>query len=265
MDFFSVASGSSGNCICLGSDQCHVMIDAGISGKRIEEGMNTYDYTTSDMDGVLITHEHSDHIQGLGVVARKYGLPIYATQGTADAILQSSSVGKIDPSLFHVIEAGKTFFIGNLEIYPMSISHDAADPVAYLVSDGRHRVGVVTDLGYYDADIVSHMEGLDALLLEANHDIHMLQVGAYPYPLKQRILGERGHLSNETSGQLLGQILHDGMQHILLGHLSKENNYDELAYETVRLEISLGDNPYRGNDFPIEVAKRDRPSSLIRL
>ena len=265
MDFFSVASGSSGNCICLGSDQCHVMIDAGISGKRIEEGMNTYDYTTSDMDGVLITHEHSDHIQGLGVVARKYGLPIYATKGTADAILQSSSVGKIDPSLFHVIEAGKTIFIGNLEIYPMSISHDAADPVAYLVSDGRHRVGVVTDLGYYDADIVSHMEGLDALLLEANHDIHMLQVGAYPYPLKQRILGERGHLSNETSGQLLGQILHDGMQHILLGHLSKENNYDELAYETVRLEISLGDNPYRGNDFPIEVAKRDRPSSLIRL
>lgn len=265
MDFFSVASGSSGNCICLGSDQCHVMIDAGISGKRIEEGMNTYDYTTSDMDGVLITHEHSDHIQGLGVVARKYGLPIYATKGTADAILQSSSVGKIDPSLFHVIEAGKTFFIGNLEIYPMLISHDAADPVAYLVSDGRHRVGVVTDLGYYDADIVSHMEGLDALLLEANHDIHMLQVGAYPYPLKQRILGERGHLSNETSGQLLGQILHDGMQHILLGHLSKENNYDELAYETVRLEISLGDNPYRGNDFPIEVAKRDRPSSLIRL
>lgn len=265
MDFFSVASGSSGNCICLGSDQCHVMIDAGISGKRIEEGMNTYDYTTSDMDGVLITHEHSDHIQGLGVVARKYGLPIYATKGTADAILQSSSVGKIAPSLFHVIEAGKTFFIGNLEIYPMSISHDAADPVAYLVSDGRHRVGVVTDLGYYDADIASHMEGLDALLLEANHDIHMLQVGAYPYPLKQRILGERGHLSNETSGQLLGQILHDGMQHILLGHLSKENNYDELAYETVRLEISLGDNPYRGNDFPIEVAKRDRPSSLIRL
>lgn len=147
----------------------------------------------------------------------------------------------------------------------MSISHDAADPVAYLVSDGRHRVGIVTDLGYYDADIVSHMEGLDALLLEANHDIHMLQVGAYPYPLKQRILGERGHLSNETSGQLLGQILHDGMQHILLGHLSKENNYDELAYETVRLEISLGDNPYRGNDFPIEVAKRNRPSSLIRL
>ncbi len=173
------------------------------------------------------------------MVARKYGLPLYATKGTADAILQSSSVGKIDPSLFHVIEAGKTFFIGNLEISHVDLTR-CSRSVAYLVSDGRHRVGVVTDLGYYDADIVSHMEGLDALLLEANHDIHMLQVGAYPYPLKQRILGERGHLSNETSGQLLGQILHDGMQHILLGHLSKENNYDELAYETVRLEISLG-------------------------
>ena len=261
----SIASGSSGNCTYVGSGDTNILIDAGVSRKRIVEGLKKISVAPEQLDGIFVTHEHSDHIQGLGVVARKYGLPIYATKGTADAILQSSSVGKIDPSLFHVIEAGKTFFIGNLEIYPMSISHDAADPVAYLVSDGRHRVGVVTDLGYYDADIVSHMEGLDALLLEANHDIHMLQVGAYPYPLKQRILGERGHLSNETSGQLLGQILHDGMQHILLGHLSKENNYDELAYETVRLEISLGDNPYRGNDFPIEVAKRDRPSSLIRL
>ena len=265
MDLFSVASGSSGNCICVGSSQSHVMIDAGLSGKRIEEGMNTYDYTTSDMDGVLITHEHSDHIQGLGVISRKYGLPIYATKGTTEAILRTSSVGKIDPSLFHIIEAGETFTIGDLSIYAMPISHDAADPVAYMVSDDAHRVGVVTDLGYYDEEIVSHMKGLDALLLEANHDIHMLQAGAYPYPLKQRILGDTGHLSNETSGQLLGQILHDDMKHILLGHLSKENNYEELAFETVRVEISLGDNPYRGNDFPIEVAKRDKPSSLITL
>lgn len=265
MDFFSIASGSSGNCICVGEEHCHVMIDAGISGKRIEEGMNTYDYTTSDMDGVLITHEHSDHVQGLGVISRKYHLPIYATEKTVDAIQKSSSLGKIDPGLFHIIEAGKTFHIGNLEIYPMPISHDAADPVAYLISDGKSRVGVVTDLGYYDAEIISRMKGLDAVLLEANHDIHMLQVGAYPYPLKQRILGEKGHLSNESSGQLLGEILHDNMKHIFLGHLSKENNYAELAYETVRLEISLGENPYRGNDFPIEVAKRDRASSLVRI
>ena len=130
MELFSIASGSSGNCICVGNDRSHVMIDAGVSGKRIEEGMNTYDYTTSDMDGILITHEHSDHIMGLGVIARKYGLPIYATKGTVDAILTSSSVGKIDTGLFHVIEAGVEFAVGDLTIMPMSISHDAADPVA---------------------------------------------------------------------------------------------------------------------------------------
>lgn len=265
MELFSIASGSSGNCICVGNDRSHVMIDAGVSGKRIEEGMNTYDYTTSDMDGILITHEHSDHIMGLGVIARKYGLPIYATKGTVDAILTSSSVGKIDTDLFHVIEEGVEFAVGDLTIMPMSISHDAADPVAYLLTDGTHRIGVVTDLGVYNEEIIRQMQGLDAVLLEANHDINMLQVGSYPYPLKQRILGEKGHLSNEASGQLLGRILHDNMKHILLGHLSKENNYAQLAYETVRLEISLGDNPYRGNDFPIEVARRDGPSGLVTV
>lgn len=265
MDLFSIASGSSGNCICVGNDSHHVMIDAGISGKRIEAGMQTYDYTTSDMEAVLITHEHSDHIQGLGVISRKYGRPIYATKGTIDAIKRTSSLGSIDAGLFHPITAGESFAIGNLTIYPMPISHDAADPVAYLISDEKHRVGVVTDLGYYDEEIVARMQALDALLLEANHDIHMLQVGAYPYALKQRILGERGHLSNEASGQLLGRVLHDHMQKILLGHLSKENNYEKLAYETVRLEISLGDNPYRGSDFPIEVAARDAASDRIVL
>ena len=265
MELFSIASGSSGNCICVGNDRSHVMIDAGVSGKRIEAGMNTYDYTTPDMDGILITHEHSDHIMGLGVIARKYGLPIYATKGTVDAILTSSSVGKIDTGLFHVIEAGVEFAVGDLTIMPMSISHDAADPVAYLLTDGTRRIGVVTDLGVYNEEIIRQMQGLDAVLLEANHDINMLQVGSYPYPLKQRILGEKGHLSNEASGQLLGRILHDNMKHILLGHLSKENNYAQLAYETVRLEISLGDNPYRGNDFPIEVARRDGPSGLVTV
>ncbi len=263
MELFSIASGSSGNCVCVGDDHCHVMIDAGISGKRIEEGMNSFDYTTADMKGVLVTHEHSDHICGLGVVARKYGLPIYGTQGTLEAIWKSGGIGKIDPGLFHVIKAGEKFTVDGLTIYPMPISHDAADPVAYLVSNDKNRIGVVTDLGIYDDEMIDKLQGLDAILLEANHDVNMLQVGSYPYPLKQRILGERGHLSNERSGQLLGRLLHDDMKYILLGHLSKENNYPELAYETVRLEISLGDNPYRGNDFPIEVAKRNQTSNRI--
>ncbi len=265
MEFFSIASGSSGNCICIGNDDAHVMIDCGISGKRIEAGMNTMDYTTSDMDAVLITHEHSDHVQGLGVIARKYGLPIYATAGTINAIKQMKSLGKIDESLFHVIRADEDFMIGNLTVHPIHISHDAAEPVAYIVRDEHadRRIGVVTDLGCYDDYIIKEIYGLDALLLEANHDVRMLETGSYPYPLKKRILGNYGHLSNELSGQLLGKILHERTRFIFLGHLSKENNYEDLALETVSLEVSLGDNPFRASDFPIKVASRDRVSERV--
>lgn len=265
MELFSIASGSSGNCICVGDMGCHVMIDAGISGKRIDAGMNEMGLKMQDMAAVLVTHEHSDHISGLGVISRKYGLPIYATQGTIDAICASSSVGSIDEGLFHPICPEEVFCVGDMEIYPMGVSHDAADPVAYLISRGKKRIGVVTDLGCYNSRMVAQLQGLDALLLEANHDVNMLQVGSYPYPLKQRILGDRGHLSNESSGQLLGQLLHDNMKHIMLGHLSKENNYARLAYETVRLEVTLGDNPYRGSDFPITVAPRSEVSERVEV
>ena len=265
MELFSIASGSSGNCICVGNETSHVMIDCGISGKRIEAGMNVYDYTTADMDALLITHEHSDHIGGLGVIARRYGLPIYATRGTLQAIRHSKSLGKIDEGLFHEIRADEDFAIGSLTVHPIEISHDAAEPVAYIVRDEKKSVGVVTDLGIYNDYIIDNIIGLDALLLEANHDIRMLEAGPYPYPLKQRILGDRGHLSNELSGHLLGRVLHDHMKHILLGHLSKENNYEELCLETVSLEVTLGDNPYKAKDFPITIAKRDRVSEKIEV
>lgn len=122
-----------------------------------------------------------------------------------------------------------------------------------------------TDLGYYDDYIIEHLKGLNAVLLESNHDINMLQVGSYPYYLKQRILGDRGHLSNENAGKLLSEILNDDMNTVMLGHLSKENNYEELAYETVCAEITMGESPYRASDFPICVAKRDLPSAAVRL
>ena len=156
MEFYSIASGSSGNCICVGDDDTHVMIDAGISGKRIEEGMNAYGYTTSDMAGLLITHEHSDHISGVGVISRKYGLPIYGTAGTLASIKRNNSLGKIDSGLFREIKTGVNFQIGSLDIYPMHISHDAADPVAYIVSSGNKRIGIITDLGYFDENIILH-------------------------------------------------------------------------------------------------------------
>lgn len=265
LELCSIASGSSGNCICVGSDYTHVLIDAGISGKRIESGLNEVDLKTSEMQGILITHEHMDHIAGLGVLARRYGIPIFATEKTVQAILNSKSVGKIDEDLFQVIKPGKRFSIGELMIHPISISHDAADPVAYKVINGDKSLAVITDLGTYNQAIVDELQGLDALLLEANHDINMLQMGSYPYPLKQRILGDRGHLSNERSGQLLCELLHDDFGTVLLGHLSKENNYEKLAYEAVRLEVTMGDNPYKAEDFPMYVAKRDSVTPIVRV
>lgn len=265
LELCSIASGSSGNCICIGNDNEHVLIDAGISGKRIENGLAEFDLKAQDMSAILITHEHIDHIAGLGVMARRYHLPIYATEKTIEAIKNVKSVGKIDDELFHPISAGDEFNIGSLNLKSIHISHDAADPVAYRVDYKDKRMAVITDLGTYDDEIVGQLQGLDALLLEANHDVHMLQTGIYPYPLKQRILGDRGHLSNERSGQLLCELLHDRFGTVMLGHLSKENNYEELAYEAVRLEITMGDNPYKAEDFPIYVAKRDIASPVIRV
>lgn len=265
MRLCSIASGSSGNCIYVGSDATHLLVDVGISGKRTEAGLNSLGITGADLDGILITHEHADHISGLGVMARKYDVPIYATAGTIEAILSSSSVGKIDESLFHEVQADKKLTIKDLTVNPMTISHDAAQPVAYRIIYGNKKVGICTDLGVYNDYTVECLRGMDAVLLEANHDVNMLQVGPYPYYLKQRILGDRGHLSNENSGRLLSRILHDNMQAIVLGHLSKENNLPELAYEAVRMEITMGDNPYNANDFRMMVANRSDVSPIINI
>lgn len=265
MRLCSIASGSSGNCIYVGSEATHLLVDVGISGKRTEAGLNSLGITGRDLDGILITHEHADHISGLGVMARKHGIPIYATPGTIAAIQGSSGVGKIDSSLFREVKEDEKLIIKDLVVNPMRISHDAAQPVAYRISYGNKKVGICTDLGVYNDYTVECLKGMDALLLEANHDVNMLQVGPYPYYLKQRILGDRGHLSNENSGKLLSRILHDGLENILLGHLSKENNLPELAYEAVRMEITMGDNPYHANDFRLQVAKRSDVSPVINI
>ncbi len=265
MKFCSIASGSSGNCIYAGSDHGTILVDVGISGKKVEAGLNLMGMTTKDVDAILLTHEHSDHIKGLGVIARKYGIPIYGTRGTLKSIQENTGLGKIDPSLYQEIRADERFWIEDLEILPFPISHDAAEPVAYRIEHGKKAVAVVTDLGIYSEDTVSHLKNLDAVLLEANHDIRMLQVGSYPYYLKQRILGKKGHLSNENAGRLLCEILHDRLKTILLGHLSKENNYEELAYQTVCAEVTMGDNPYKAGDFEIAVAKREVPSAVIAV
>ena len=265
MRLCSIASGSSGNCIYTGTDDTHLLVDAGVSAKKIEAGLKDLELEGHDIQGLLITHEHSDHIKGVGVLARRYGFPIYATQGTIDQMKGMSSLGAIDEGLYHTIRPDETFSIGDVEVEPLHISHDAADPVAYRFESNGKSAAVATDMGIYNDYIVEHLKGLDVVLLEANHDIQMLQVGPYPYPLKQRILGERGHLSNESAGQLLCRILHDNMKKIYLGHLSKENNYAQLAYETVKLEIQLDPVEYMPQDFDIQVAERDCISGICNF
>lgn len=265
MRLCSIASGSSGNCIYVGSDATHVLIDVGISGKRVEEGAARLGLKLSEIDGVFITHEHADHISGLGVLARKYGFPIYATAGTIEGIKKMSSLGKIEETLFHRIRADEKCTIKDISLYPMQTSHDAAEPVAYRISHEKKKIGVITDLGCYNDYTIACLQELDALYLEANHDVHMLQAGPYPYFLKQRILGERGHLSNEASGRLLSGLINSRLQAVMLGHLSKENNLPELAYEAVKVELMMSEAKYREGDFPIYVAKRSEVSQMIEI
>lgn len=263
MRLCSIASGSSGNCTYIGSENTHLLIDAGISAKRIVTGLNELGLKPEELSGIMITHEHSDHIQGLGVLSRKYGIPIYGTKGTTQGILEATSLGKFDAGLLHEVECDREIILGDIMVRPFRISHDAKEPCGYVACSGQKRVAVATDIGIYDDYTIMNLQRLDALILEANHDVKMLQVGTYPYYLKQRILGDKGHLSNENSGRLLNRILHDDFKAVLLGHLSKENNYERLAYETVKMEVTLGEGPYSGNDFSINVANRDMPSEII--
>ena len=265
MRMCSIASGSSGNCIYVGTDHTHVLIDTGISKKRVEEGLKQLEIKGEELDAIFVTHEHADHIQGLGVFSRKYGIPIYATPGTIRGIQNYKSLGKVPEGIFHEIHTDEGLKVGDMEILPFHTSHDANEPCGYRFHSGKKSVAIATDLGIYDQYTIEHLKNLDAILLEANHDVHMLEVGPYPYPLKRRVLGDKGHLSNELSGRLLCDILHDGLKKVVLGHLSKENNYPELAFETVKLEVTLGGTPYRGEEIPIVVAKRDNISEIFSI
>lgn len=264
MRLCSIASGSSGNCIYVGSETTHLLIDVGVSAKRIEGGLKEIGIVPDALSGILITHEHSDHIQGLGVMARRYQIPVFATVETINAILKQKSVGRLEESLLHYVKPDESFVLGDVTVEPYSISHDASNPVCYTFRKGEQKVGMATDLGTYDEYTVSKLKSCEVLYMEANHDVNMLMVGGYPYYLKQRILGEHGHLSNETSAKLICELLNSKLQHIILGHLSKENNYAELAFETIRYEVT---KCWPDSDtLPhIMVANRDIVSEMVTI
>ena len=265
MRFESIASGSSGNCIYVGSANTHILMDVGISRKRTVDALKEIGLDMTDIDGIFLTHEHTDHITGLPVIAKHSQMPIYATRGTIEAIRKMPKFQDIDPGRFICVRSDEPVSIGDLKIDPMHISHDAADPVGYRIYEGQKKACICTDLGCYSDYTVECLKNSDVLLLESNHDVNMLQVGRYPYMLKRRILGDKGHLSNVSSGQLLSRVLNGHMKGIFLGHLSKENNLPELAFETVRVEIMSSDTDYSPEDLPIFVADRKRPSALVEI
>ncbi|MDF2472814.1 MAG: hypothetical protein K0R21_596 [Anaerocolumna sp.] len=262
MNLCSIVSGSSGNCTFVGSKHTKLLIDAGVSCKRIENGLSSIEVNPEEIQGILITHEHSDHIAGLGTLSRRYHTPIYGTVETIHSILKMKNIGRISEELIHYVEPDVKFMINDITVEPFSISHDAANPVCYTFQADGHKVGMATDLGKYDDYIISKLESSEILLLEANHDVNMLMVGGYPYYLKQRILGDRGHLSNENSAKLISRLFHDKLKFISLAHLSKENNYEELAYETVRLELNQFMEDSKAGKI-LSVARRDLPSEML--
>ena len=264
MRMMNIASGSSGNVTYVGSEHTHLLIDSGVSRKKILEGLKRLDLTLGDIDAILISHEHSDHISSLGVLERTREIPIYATSGTANGILKCGFVGE-NSGLFHNIDADSSFVIGDIMVTALKINHDAADPVCFRFDEKKSSCAVVTDLGEPTSYLKEHLTGLSALILEANHDIRMLETGPYPYPLKMRIGGRKGHLSNESSGKFLSEILHDDMKHIALGHLSEKNNTADLALLTAKTEIEYADNIYHAADFAIDIAHQTTGTEIYNF
>jgi phosphoribosyl 1,2-cyclic phosphodiesterase len=253
-------SGSSGNAILAGSDKTKILIDAGVSCKRIEEALSAISESTDGIKGILITHEHTDHIAGIKVLSKKHRIPVFATEKTWEACAEKLEVS---PRLTRVISKDD-FYIDDLLIEPFGLPHDAADPVGYCVSSGARKIAVSTDLGFFPKTIEYRLHSCDLVLLEANHDLEMLINGTYPYVLKQRIKSRYGHLSNDDAGDAAVKLACAGVTSILLGHLSKENNSEQLAYRTVtEALISGGITP--GKDLKLGLAFRDRVTGLFSV
>ncbi|SET24645.1 Phosphoribosyl 1,2-cyclic phosphodiesterase [Oceanobacillus limi] len=229
--FSVLASGSTGNAFYIESDQEKILVDAGLSGKQMDRLFSEVNVDPSTLSGILVTHEHSDHIKGLGIMARKYNLPIYANERTWNAM--ENSIGKltIDQKFHFQMEETKTF--GDMDIESFGVSHDAAEPMFYVFHHQGKKVALVTDLGYVSERIKKTVEGADAYIFEANHDVGMLRMGRYPWNVKRRILGDSGHVSNEDCGLALADIIGNETKRIYLAHLSKDNNMKDLARMSV--------------------------------
>ncbi|MBS0949650.1 MBL fold metallo-hydrolase [Weissella minor] len=226
-----LASSSSGNVTYLETPEHKILVDAGLSGKKIADRMAQIDRSLNDVDAIFVTHEHADHIAGVGVLARKYGLDVYANEQTWVAM--APKIGKVNPEQVHVFEPNQTKLMGDLDVESFSVSHDAADPQFYAFHHDNKTFAMLTDTGYMNDRSRSMLKNANTILMEANHDYEMLRMGSYAWPLKQRILGDKGHLSNEDGALALADVLGNQTKQVFLGHLSPENNEKTLAHLTV--------------------------------
>ncbi len=245
-------------------DEHLILVDAGVSCKRIREGLSEAGRSPEELEAILLTHEHSDHIGGLDVLLKKHPVPVYCTAGTFEALSFQPIFAKLPKAVFHIIRPYAPFEAGGISFSALRISHDAAEPVAYRGEADGKAFALVTDLGIYDDALISSLGKLNGLYLEANHDLSMLELGPYPYALKLRIAGEKGHLSNEAAGKLLCRLYHGEMNQILLGHLSKENNYPPLALAAVRAELCQ-EGLDKGQQLKITAAPQRGLSAFITL
>jgi phosphoribosyl 1,2-cyclic phosphodiesterase len=249
-----LASGSKGNAIFISSGDTSLLIDAGLSGIEIERRLKLRGFDPKNLDAILVSHEHSDHIQGVGVLSRRYKLPVYINSKTRKAAV--SQLGNLYD--FKKFECGSMFTLNDLSIHPFSISHDAEDPCGFTVNQNGTKIGIATDLGIATSMVKEHLKGCTLLILEANHDEGMLINGPYPWPVKQRIKSRTGHLSNAASKTLLNELQHDGLKHVMLAHLSETNNTPQKAVNEVGQALTRC-KPR------LDVASQDECGVLLRL
>ncbi|MCQ2969855.1 MAG: MBL fold metallo-hydrolase [Clostridium sp.] len=263
MKFCSLYSGSSGNSIFIASNNTKILIDAGLPGKKIDDALKYIGEEASSIDGIFITHEHIDHIKGVGVLSRKYDIPIYANNNTW--AVMKKNIGKIKEDNIRVMDRRSSVTINDLEIRSFNIPHDAIAPVGYTVSCDGKSASVVTDFGVFTEEIRDNIIDSDIILLESNHDVNMLKMGPYPYNLKLRVLGENGHLSNDDCGNaILNLLKNNKKKHIMLGHLSGTNNHPDLAYQTIA-DILSTNGISIGEHVALQMASRHNPSEIILL
>jgi phosphoribosyl 1,2-cyclic phosphodiesterase len=256
MQIHVLASGSTGNSTFLKIGDANILVDAGISARRIKQGLAALGTAVEELDGILITHEHRDHVCGLPTLTRKYRLPVYARPATWGAIDSQTAQDKWVPPECRR-DLAESLDIGQVKIEPFAISHDAVDPVGFSFHHSRQKCGFATDLGFVTDSVKKALAMSDALVFEANHDVDMLKQGSYPWFLKQRIMSNRGHLANTDTGWTLARLERKSHCHVFLAHMSKENNRPEIAEKTVA-DILVEQGCQIGTDVTLHITYPDR-------